>query len=270
MLGKVGIVGYGYVGKACCSIFKDNAEIIIIDPKYPGVTWEMFFNDPPAITFISVPAPTLDNGSVDTSIVENVLENLNENKYTGIIVIKSTIPPLDIDFIFNKFSGLNIVYSPEFLRELTWQNDAINPSQIILAGSDYLCTVVRDIYLKHANISRTRFVIYNDIKTAALAKYAINSFLATKVVFMNQLQQLYIDLHGTVNGWFEFTRVLENDTRIGHSHLQVPGNDGQYGYGGSCFPKDVKAMLTFDKNGRLSVLKEAEISNTIIRIKGKS
>jgi UDPglucose 6-dehydrogenase len=219
------------------------------------------------ITFIAVPAPTTEEGQVDIIVVNNVLENLHKIKYKGIVVIKSTIPPCELSALVKKFTNLEIVYSPEFLREKMWTYDVHNPCQIILAGKKEVCEDLIEIYKRHASISRTRFVI-TDIQSASLAKYTINTFLATKVVFMNQIQQLYVDIHGSSDGWDEFCKILDNDMRIGHTHMQVPGSDGQYGYGGTCFPKDVKAIIGFDKNQRTTLIRETELANTKLRLQG--
>jgi UDPglucose 6-dehydrogenase len=85
---------------------------------------------------------------------------------------------------------------------------------------------------------------------------------------MNQLNQLYTDVCGSPlpETWNAFTDMLSSDTRIGDSHMQVPGSDGNYGYGGACFPKDMKALAGFDVNGRMTVAKEAEEVNTQLRL----
>jgi len=68
--------------------------------------------------------------------------------------------------------------------------------------------------------------------------------------------------------WKVFTDMIAADMRVGQSHLQVPGPDGQFGYGGTCFPKDVKAFIGYDKNNRLSILREVEQANTVMRLTG--
>ena len=85
------------------------------------------------------------------------------------------------------------------------------------------------------------------------------------------MYQLYNDIHGGAGhpeNWKEFCELMENDTRIGFSHMRVPGPDGNFGYGGSCFPKDMAAMIGFDINERMSLVREAAESNTQIRLAG--
>ena len=283
MLRGIGIIGYGFVGKACHSAFKHNTTAIIVDPLYPGSSTidNLIAEDPPVI-FVCLPAPTLDSGDIDLSIIEDVLCRLVKGKYRGIVILKSTIPPYAIEYITSTYSlysnqfkpdndFLHLVYSPEFLRELTWEHDALNPDMIILSGSLDDCRTVELMYRNHSHIKSD--VIYYKVgyDEASLIKYAINSFLALKVSFFNQLYQYYKDVHDDGKDphpelWSDFIRILATDKRIGNTHMSVPGNDGKLGYGGSCFPKDVKALLKSDVFGHLSILKEAELYNTKIRL----
>lgn len=270
MLESVGYIGYGFVGRACHEAFKHNASPIIVDPKYSSTTIEDLIHVHPPLTFVSINAPTLSDGLVDASLIYGIFKKLSDLNYKGIVVLKSTLTPDIVDDLNSKFSNtLRYIYSPEFLREATWQQDAVTPNMIITAGRFEDCKELEEIYDKHSHINNPPFVIL-DYKEAALIKYTINTYLATKVIFMNQIYQLYTDMY---NGhqpmawsWEQFTEVLATDPRIGNSHLKVPGKEGVFGYGGSCFPKDVKALLGFDKNKRLSVLAEAEQANTKLRI----
>jgi UDPglucose 6-dehydrogenase len=90
-----------------------------------------------------------------------------------------------------------------------------------------------------------------------LIKYSINSWLATKVIWFNQLRELY-DESGARASWEQFTTMLNEDPRIGDSHMQVPGPDGEKGFGGHCFPKDTKALLYYSKlkSKKLNILED--------------
>lgn len=283
MLNIIGIIGYGFVGKACHKAFEHNSLPLIIDPKFDtGFTIRNLSERSVRITFVCVPAPTLQDGAVDTSIVCTILDALVSAKYKGIVVIKSTIPPHDIDEIYKKYASdrsikkdgpLNLVYSPEFLREGHWEYDALNPSMIILGGDFLLCTEVKNIYECHSHIKMTKFIITSMVE-ASLVKYTINTFLATKTTFFNQIYRYYIELNEGKEPhyelWNAFTEMVGTDHRMGNSHMKVPGPDGRYGYGGTCFPKDVKAFIGSDKNGHLSILREVELANTKIRLTGKA
>jgi UDPglucose 6-dehydrogenase len=268
LLKIIAYIGYGFVGRACHKAFEDNSDAIIIDPKYPAHSYSDIYDLKPPITFVAVPAPTRDDGSVDASAIYAVFEQLKAIDYRGIIVVKSTIPPAIARDLFVQFMDLEYVYSPEFLRESHWEGDAIQPKMIILAGGAQNCLKVQEYYKKHSSVwdvVRYAFTSYED---AALVKYTLNSYLAAKVVFMNQLKALYFDevSNADAESWEKFTHMLTADSRFGNSHYRVPGPDGKFGFGGTCFPKDVKAMLGFNKNGHLTVLKEASIVNTKLRL----
>jgi len=278
MLEYVGFIGYGFVGKACHKAFEFNVKPIIIDPKYSERSINDLVTHNVPLTFISINAPTLEDRTLDTTSIYNVFQQLADIGYTGLVVLKSTLTPDIVQDLYRKFGKdstmkkdgpLRFIYSPEFLREAHWEKDAISPSMIIMAGNFFDCRELEDIYKKHSHLKGyVRFYI-TSYDTASLIKYTINSYLANKVVFMNQLYQLFADIDGKLphkEVWNEFTEILATDPRFGHSHLDVPGSDGKFGYGGSCFPKDVKAFIGFDKNNRLSVLRETELANTKIRL----
>lgn len=276
----LGFIGYGFVGKACHRAFEFNSEAHIVDPKYSMMTIDQLVEINPKVIFVAINAPTLDDRSVDASAIYTVFSQLAQAKYNGIVVLKSTLPPEIVDDLYIEFGRskvmhkegpLRYIYSPEFLREWAWEEDAVNPEMIILAGDYHDCKEVQTYYERHSHINRTQYR-FVDYKEAALIKYTINSFLANKVVFMNQIYQLHADVYGSASQpdtWREFTHIISMDPRMGNSHFDVPGDDGQFGYAGTCFPKDVKAMIGFDVNNRLSVLRETELANTKIRLTGK-
>lgn len=263
---RIGIVGYGFVGKAMAGVFQ-TTDTIVVDPKYTSFTVQDLAENID-IVFICLPAPTLDDGSVDSTLISNVFNELSSIKFTGLVVLKSTVPP-DTASELSSYN-LSYIYSPEFLREAHWQHDALNPEVIILAGASSNCAALEAYYKTNSHILSHKLNFkYLDYKGAALAKYAINTYLASKVVFMNQLNQVYSDMYKesvTTKDWVEFVKCITQDSRIGTSHMLVPGPDGNFGYGGTCFPKDVKAMLGFDKNKRLSVLTEVDVANTKLRL----
>ncbi len=273
---KIGIVGYGFVGKAMHKTFEHNSTTFIVDPKYSNLTIADYAQSSPQVIFVCLPAPTTDDGSVDASLIYDVFRQLTSINYKGIIVVKSTLPPNIAYDLYDTFMlmadfKLRYIYSPEFLRESQWETDALQPSRIILAGNYIDCKIVEKFYKNHSHVFTTTKFMLADYKEAALIKYAANSFLATKVVFMNQLYQLVTDIYGQPpqpTDWDSFTELLSADNRVGSSHMKVPGLDAKYGYGGTCFPKDVKAMNAFDINNRLTLLKEAELANTYIRLTG--
>lgn len=265
MILRLGVIGSGFVGGAVINGFNlPNVEMWVVDPKKTTTTIQQMVEEGTHLTFICVPTPESADGSVDVSIVDNVLSELDKLAYDGIVIIKSTITPDHLQR-FVKDYDLKIVYNPEFLTEANAWNDFINPPMQILGGTWEDCEVVERAYVK---FSRVKIVptFKTDIVSASLLKYTINSWLATKVTFMNELYQLH-KASGAETSWEQFVDMLQRDKRVGESHLRVPGPDGKFGFGGHCFPKDTAGLLSYaDKNNiDLSVLNKAVETNARIR-----
>ena len=135
----------------------------------------------------------------------------------------------------------------------------------ILGGKWRDCETVEKAYVKHSSV-KTVPTFKTDLIRASLIKYTINSWLATKVSFFNELYQLHSNSETKVP-WETFTEMLSQDKRIGDSHMKVPGPDGEIGFGGHCFPKDTKAFLYYAKlkKADLSILKSAIDKNNKLR-----
>tara|TARA_B110000503_G_scaffold29720_1_gene47856 strand:+ start:6153 stop:6941 length:789 start_codon:yes stop_codon:yes gene_type:complete len=261
---KLGIIGKGFVGSAVSNGFNVNVEQFVVDPTHSDNSIEGLVEFDPVISFVCVPTPVSEDGSCDVSIARSVLQELNELQYKGVVVIKSTIIP-DYLHEFKKAFELKIVYNPEFLTEANANQDFINPKMQVLGGKWKDCEVVEKAYLRHSKVKVVP-TFKTDLTTASLLKYTINSYLATKVMFMNDIYNLHQAGSSTVS-WDQFTDMLTRDPRVGDSHMQVPGPDGEMGFGGHCFPKDTEAMLKYanDKNIKLSILKKAVETNKKIR-----
>lgn len=261
---KLGIVGKGFVGSAVSNGFNKNVEQIIVDPVYSDTTLEQLVEQSPTLTFICVPTPPNEDGSINVDIVTDVLVELSMRDYKGVVVVKSTIIP-DYLHRFKKEFDLKIVYNPEFLTEANANEDFKNPPFQVFGGKWRDCEVVEKAYLRHSSV-RIVPTFKTDLTTASLLKYTINSYLATKVMFMNDIHKLHQAGTSAVS-WEQFTDMLQRDPRIGESHMQVPGPDGEFGFGGHCFPKDTDALLNYaySKNIKLGVLKKAVDTNKKLR-----
>jgi UDPglucose 6-dehydrogenase len=261
---KIGIIGKGFVGGAVSNGFNKNVEQIIVDPVHSDTTLEQLTEQGPTLTFICVPTPPNEDGSINVDIVTDVLIELSMRDYKGVVVVKSTIIP---DYLqqFKKEFDLKIVYNPEFLTEANAHADFINPNMQVLGGKWKDCEVVEKAYLRHSSVKVVP-TFKTDLTTASLLKYTINSYLATKVMFMNDIHKLHQAGTSQVS-WEQFTDMLTRDPRIGDSHMQVPGPDGEFGFGGHCFPKDTEALLKYanDKSIKLNMLKKAVEINKKIR-----
>ena len=259
---NLGIIGKGFVGSAVANGFNKDCEQIIVDPKYTDNTIEDVLDC--KLIFVCVPTPVAEDGSCDVSIAKDVLTELNRRQYKGVVVIKSTIIP-DYLHEFKKTYDLKIVYNPEFLTEANADEDFKNPPFQVFGGKWRDCEVVEKAYLRYSSV-RIVPTFKVDLTTASLLKYTINSWLATKVTFFNELKELH-ELGSSMVSWEQFTDMLSRDERIGNSHMQVPGPDGEPGFGGHCLPKDTEALINYHnkKNIKMSVLRKAVSSNKKIR-----
>lgn len=239
----LGVIGAGFVGGSVINGFDtETVDMHIVDPHKNDTTIKQLCAAGPHLIFVCVPTPESKTGEVDVSIAEQVLSEINKHEYNGVVVIKSTITPDHLTRFKKKFK-LKLVYNPEFLTEANAHADFINPPMQILGGKWRDCDWVEKAYVRHSKVKIVP-TFKTDLITASLLKYTINSYLATKVTFMNEIYELH-QASGAGSSWEQFTDMLQRDSRIGNSHLQVPGPDGKFGFGGHCFPKDTSGLLAF-------------------------
>jgi len=259
---KIGIVGHGFVGKATDWGFSKNTNKFIVDPKNE-TNIEQLAEFNPELIFVCVPTPMGENGIQDSSIIEAVVQELSAKCRESIIVIKSTVLPSILENI--KKVNPKIIYNPEFLREKHANEDFMNSEMIIFGGDKNIASQVSKFYLDHSRC-KTKKHIFMDISSASLVKYTINTFLASKVMFFNEIHQVFNKLKSN-DIWESFIKTLSLDKRIGESHMNVPGHDGKKGFGGACFPKDTAALLKYAEGigVELHVLRSVINRNNIIR-----
>ena len=241
---KIGVIGNGFVGKAISFAFSSISDLYVydIDPVKSNVDLETVHNCD--FVFICVPTPMLKDGSQDLSYIKSVFENaINKPIY----ILKSTVLPGTTEKLIIDYPNIIIIFSPEFLTEKNSLYDIINPSRIILGGTPNLIEQVKEIFELRFGSKK---IILTDSKTAELIKYMNNTFLATKVSIMNEFKLL---CNAIGANWDVALKGFSSDIRIGSSHLNVPGHDGKPGYGGTCFPKDVNALLSFSKNHNIDL-----------------
>jgi UDPglucose 6-dehydrogenase len=260
---NIGIVGQGFVGNAIYQKFKNYYEVSTfdLDENKRNVDSLKDLVSKSDIIFVCLPTPMKSSGDCDISIVEDVVSEINHISVDKIVVIKSTITPGTTESFNNKYQNLTIVFNPEFLTEANAVRDFENQSKIILGGPRKGTDVLKTIY-------RLIFPITPIIKTgsthAEMVKYLTNSFLSVKVSFANEIYELCKELG------LDYDKVIEYatyDERLGKSHWSVPGPDGDRGFGGHCFPKDLSAIinLTDKLNTTNFVLKAANETNQKVR-----
>lgn len=258
---SISIIGNGFVGNAIHQEFKKHFDVLCYD-KNPSKKINSFREVCESeIIFVSVPTPMTLEGEFDVSILNSTLTRLPAGK---IVIVKSTITPASAEDLVKNFPQQNLIFNPEFLTERTAVEDFQNPSRIIIGGDN------KKSVEKVKNMYRVVFpsekikIIETDAKTACFIKYFSNCFFATKVSLMNEFRQIAdkhdisweVALHGLLlSGW------------VNPMHTEVPGHDGNFGFGGKCFPKDINAFIKYAEllNIDPKILKAAWKKNLEIR-----
>lgn len=251
---NVGIVGYGFVGKAVAHGFQYQ-NLFIADPQYFNTSTENLLNKKLRVVFICVPTPMGENGRINSSIVEKVLDELKD--LDTILVLKSTVTPDIVQRLASMYS--NFVYNPEFLREATALKDFEYPTHHVYGGRAEITSELELIYQDYS-ICKPAPVYHTTPAEASFVKYGINCFLASKVLFWNQFEEQCEKMGVNYNNVRE---AVEGDPRIGPSHMAVPGSDGKRGFAGPCFPKDSLAFARMA--GNFTQLNETISANNKIR-----
>ena len=270
---KIGIVGRGFVGSAVEFGFSPNvgcdAEVKVFDvnPNRSLHTLEETINDSDYI-FLSVPTPSNKDGSINIDILDGALNDINTvSEKENVILIRSTITPGTTRKLQTKYDQLNLLFNPEFLTERSAKFDFINQSRFIIGNSGQSTNHYRSESL--AGLFRNRFgdsisILETNYETAEMIKYMNNTFFATKVSFLNEMR-LLSDKCGVV--WEDAVDGFIRDGRIGHSHMNVPGHDGKLGFGGSCFPKDIQAMINFGSEHGVDMEVLKGVWNTNLKVR---
>ena len=264
---NIGIIGQGFVGNAVFQKFRKYYNVYTYDlqAKLCNATNEEIFVEC-NIIFVCLPTPMNKDGSCYTGLVEAELRDLDEkcrfdSNKKKTIIIKSTISPGTTAKWNKQFKNLNVVFNPEFLTEANAVSDYENQNRIILGGPRKATTKLKPIFAK---VFPKAAIIKTDSTYAEMVKYVTNSFLATKVSFANEMYEICNGLD------IDYDKVIEYaqyDDRLGKSHWSVPGPDGDFGYGGHCFPKDVKALIHVAKklNVTPTILTATDDKNFYVR-----
>ena len=249
---KIGVIGNGFVGGAVKFGFSPqtgcDAEVRVYDknPNKSTHTLEETVNESDFI-FLSVPTPANSDGSINLDILKNALADINEvhKGKDNAILIRSTVIPGTTWSLQQEYTNLNLLFNPEFLTERSANFDFINQSRFIIGNNGQQLNQMKSE--EFTDLLKERFgdcisIMETSYETAELIKYMNNCFFATKVSFMNEMYQIAEKIDAN---WDEAVSGFVADGRIGHSHMNVPGPDGKFGFGGSCFPKDIQAMIDF-------------------------
>lgn len=254
---KVGLIGYGVVGKAAENTFQKEYDIVKYD-KYQDLDdfKSLLYCD---FVFIMVPTPfDCKKNAVDQSAITESLEKLAAFQYKNIVIIKSTVPPGSCINYVGKYD-LDIVYNPEFLRESTTPNEDFENQHTIVIGTDTKQTFekVKNLYHK-VSVSNAHYY-HVSATDAEMIKCSQNTMLASRVALANMVYDACIK-H---NVDYELVKKIafERFDILGPYMVQVPGPDGKRGYGGKCLPKDTMAFSTINDSELL--LKIIEYNNSL-------
>ncbi|QQS39185.1 UDP-glucose/GDP-mannose dehydrogenase family protein [Candidatus Woesebacteria bacterium] len=264
-MADIGIIGWGVVGQAAGNGFatKKGNRIYWFDEykKSPYTLGQVV--EKSEFIFVCVPTPVYDDESgIDLSVVNSVVKNIAEYaKGTNkIVIIKSTVIPGTTAGFSRKYKDVEFAMNPEFLTEINAPWDFLNPSRVVIGSlnedsANKVAILHRDLYGYDIPIFIT------DPTTAELAKYMANTFMATKVIFANEMAELAEKLGVNYNSVKE---MVTADPRITKSFFGVSPFGG---FGGKCFPKDTMALLSLAKKLKvdLSVLDAAWKKNLKIR-----
>lgn len=256
----LGVIGLGFVGtavwegmkhafdlagydkqKGFCRRTDESQEVIDISARNP---YQHLMNLVDGPIFVCVPTPMNPDGSCNTTIVRGVVEELNKINHghkPRVVVIKSTVVPGTTEQLGKDCPNLHVCFNPEFLTERNAIEDFKNQDRIIIGGPHAGTKVLKQVYntaYPDVPVTKTSATI------AEMVKYTTNSFLATKVAFANEIERICQGLG------IDYDKVIEyatKDKRLGNSHWSVPGPDGNKGFGGSCFPKDLNGLIALAK-----------------------
>jgi UDPglucose 6-dehydrogenase len=259
---NIGIIGQGFVGTAVNEGLKSKFNVETYDIAKKSTCSSIGeVCEKSDVVFVCLPTPMHPDGSCSTLIVQKVLNEINDLNTCNTVVVKSTIPPGTTEQWNKRYNNIQIVFNPEFLTEANSIEDFKNQNRIIVGGP-------RPASTKVARLFRKAFPKIPIIKTgsthAEMVKYVTNCFLATKVSFANEMFKVCNELDIDYDKVIEYAKF---DERLGYSHWAVPGPDGDFGFGGHCFPKDMNALIYLgDRLGiNLKILKSALETNDKIR-----
>jgi nucleotide sugar dehydrogenase len=238
---NIGLIGNGFVGSAIFENLKNDYEFLIYDKK-PSLSNCKSIEEVvecAEIIFVALPTPMYNSGECDLSIIFDAMSEIYSTYNNNIVILKSTVVPGTCQKIKDNFPKMRIVFSPEFLTEANHIEDFKKCNRMIFGGhKEDTAECVRLLQ----SVFEDKYYFTTDWKTAETVKYFLNTFLATKVSFANEMKQI-CDTVGA--DYSDVVKLALYDKRVGDSHWQVPGPDGYSGFGGKCFPKDLNALIHF-------------------------
>ena len=247
---SIGVIGNGFVGNAVAKGFGDYANVRVYDVDSARSTHTLNETLNTEFVFVCLPTPMVNEhgGECNLSIIKDFFSSLDPDEFDGdfpVFIIKSTVPIGTTEHLQDEVSWLDIVHNPEFLTAANAEEDFVSADRTVIGGRNLIALgKVRELYQQCFPYIPIYTMSSNESESV---KYYANCFLATKVIFFNEMK-LLSEKFGTDYG--TICEAVIADYRIGNSHWNVPGPDGNYGFGGTCFPKDTNALInTMEQQG---------------------
>ena len=255
---NIGVIGYGFVGRA-------TGEGFVSNPKNKVFWYDKFKESPNTLeevvkksdfVFVCVPTPIFEDYSgMDMGIVIGVVDQVAEILSSSakatedkVLIIKSTSLPGTAKKLAIKYPKINFIMNPEFLTQKNANHDFLNPSRTVI-GAESKDVTLKVIKIYKTILSKNQPYVVTDTTSAEVIKYMSNLMLASKVLLANEFYELSKKVGAN---YLDVQKAVESDPRIG-THLGVPGPDGDMGFGGACFPKDMVGILGLAKKLKLDV-----------------
>jgi UDPglucose 6-dehydrogenase len=284
MFNSINIIGFGYVGSSVGHICETNdIKFNVCDTQEKKGGFQYFTSNIQKLVrysesenninyyFIAVPTPSNDDDSCNVSIINNVLTILNNTITQATrVIIKSTLVPGSCQKFCEEFKNIDIILSPEFLREATYKDDMYNAA-FVLVGlppntqmTEYadILSLFRILYKHNTDID----IYMKSYEECELFKYTLNVHLAVKIWYFNEIHEISEKLGVDYQ---KLKLMFTLDSRIGDYGTRVPGHDGKFGYGLSCLPKETRGMMKLQEELGIenNVLKEIIKRNDYFRTK---
>lgn len=264
----VGVIGAGIVGLATAEVLKKRHSVHIYDKfkeDYMLNLSKLALNS--EVAFICVPTPMKESGEMDLSVIIDSLDDLlsttkgiGRDPHSLITVIRSTTVPGTADFLSTKYP-FRFASNPEFLTEKNALSDMLNTNRIVIGAADTR-TSDKLVELYKAIFPEAQYFI-SDNKTAEMSKYSANAFLASQIAIANELNKICKTLGIDYD---KIKEVLLSDKRIARN-IEVPGHDGDFGFGGKCFPKDLAALIYHSETNGYDPLLLKQVWDLNVRVR---
>jgi UDPglucose 6-dehydrogenase len=260
---KIGIVGVGFVGGTQYHFLKDLYEVVAYDKYKPEFKDNFPSLKDSSVIFVAVPTPMNEKGEIDKSMLQEAVKEISTLTFSQrpLIVIRSTTTPGTTEEFIKDYPNLDFAFNPEYLREKHALEDFKNTTRVVIGTNNSKSFAkIKEIYEKvtpHARFVQT------DFKTAEIAKYFGNVMLACQITIANEFYKI---CEASEIKYSNVKELLLLDERIG-KNIDVPGHDGDFGFGGKCFPKDLNALISFSESRGYTpkLLKEVWSSNLRFR-----